>query len=409
MTEARSCAASGTSPEAAQLGRLVAVLAVTQTVGYGVLHYTLPVLLAPVAADLGVPVAAVAGGATVSVIASGLVAVPVGRWLDRHGGRALMTAGSLLGVLGIAAWSQVTEMWHLWAAFAVLGIALAASSYEAAFAVLVAVAPRARRDRAMLAVTVVAGFASSIFFPVTSVLTAHLGWRDALLLLAGLLALTAVPGHLLAVPARRAHRAGAKPWRLPPAVRDVGFWLLTGAFFAHSAAVAAMGMLLITHLAGAGWPVTVAAGTAGLLGVLSVTGRILLTGLSRRWGMATVTAAVFLVQAAGVALLPYAQHLAAVVACVVAFGVGFGVATIARPAILADRYGTAGYATSAAVMILPLTLARAGAPLAAAALGDPAFLGWTAAACLAAAALLVSTRWLPAMRAPHATPSERAR
>ncbi|MBL0886400.1 MFS transporter [Myceligenerans sp. I2] len=373
---------------------MVAVLAVTQTVGYGVLTYALPVLLVPMAADLGTTPAVVAGAVAVSVLASGLVAIPVGRWLDRRGGRALMTAGSVLGVVVVAAWSQVTQVWQLYVVLGLTGVALAASTYEAAFAVLISRTAPAHRDRALLAVTVVAGFASSVFLPLTGLLSENFGWRTALLCLAGLLALTAVPGHALAVPTGAGQPGRSLRRGLPPAVSEPGFWLATAAFVAHAAAVSAMGLLLVSHLTGAGWAVTTASATAGLLGMLSVTGRLLLTGLSRRWGMATVTAVVFAVQGLGAVLLPHAASLAGAVACVVAFGVGFGVATIARPAILADRYGTAGFATTAAVMVVPLTVARAGAPLGAAALGDPGFLPVVGVSCFVAAGLLGALRFV---------------
>jgi hypothetical protein len=109
--------------------------------------------------------------------------------------------------------------------------------------------------------------------------------------------------------------------------------------------------------------------------------------------MTTVTAIVFTIQAAGAAALPYvAGSLAWAAACITAFGLGFGVATIARPAILADRYGTHRYATIAATMTVPITLAKAGAPLAAVALGTGQFLHWAAGACLLAAGLLWTAR-----------------
>ncbi|HEY0001940.1 MAG TPA: MFS transporter, partial [Actinoplanes sp.] len=78
---------------------LVAALAITQTIGYGTLYYAFAIFLTPIAADLHTTTTAVTGAFTASVLASALLAVPVGRWLDRHGGRALMTAGSLLGAL----------------------------------------------------------------------------------------------------------------------------------------------------------------------------------------------------------------------------------------------------------------------------------------------------------------------
>jgi MFS family permease len=75
--------------------RIVAALAIMQTVGYGILYYAFAVFLNPVAADLHTSTTAVTGTFTASVLTSAVLAVPVGRWLDRHGGRALMTAGSL--------------------------------------------------------------------------------------------------------------------------------------------------------------------------------------------------------------------------------------------------------------------------------------------------------------------------
>jgi MFS family permease len=378
---------------------LIAVLAVTQTVGYGVLFYAFSVLLTPLAADLRTSSATVTGAATTSILVAAGAAIPAGRWLDRHGGRALMTTGSLLGVAAVITWSRVQTVAQLYAVFAVIGLAGAASLYEAAFPVLIATADPAQRNRALLVVTIVAGFASSIFFPLTGWLLAYHGWRTTLVYLAVLLAITAIPGHLLAVPTRGVHHAAirSRPGvRVREALADNRFWLLTIAFVAQAAATSAVGVLLVSFLRHAGQPATVAATVAGLLGVLSVTGRLATTGLARRHGMATVTAIVFAVQAVGAVTLAYvAESPAWAAVCITAFGLGFGVATIARPAILADRYGTHRYATIAATMTVPITLAKAGAPLAAAALGPGRFLPWTAAACLLAAVTLWAARGRP--------------
>jgi len=373
---------------------LVAAFAITQTVGYGVLFYAFPVLLGPIAADLHASTATVTGATTLSVLVGAAAAVPVGRWLDRHGGRVLMTVSSILGVGAVLAWTQVRTVTQLYLVLALIGLAGAGSLYDAAFAVLIATTRPQHRDRALLAVTIVAGFASSIFLPLTGWLLAHYGWRTALSLLAGLLAITAVPGHALAVPPRRTHHVNAPRRRglaAGDALRDRRFWWLTIAFVAQAGAVSAVAVLLVTYLRQAGHTTTVAATVSGLLGVLSVTGRVMTSRLARRYGMTTVTAAVFAVQAAGAAALPHVgPSLAAAAACVTAFGLGFGVATIARPAILADRYGTHRYATIAATMAVPMTLAKATAPLAAA-LSMTAFLHWVAAACLLAAILLLTT------------------
>ena len=379
-----------------QRRRLVTVFAVTQTVGYGVLYYAFSVLLTPMATDLHTSTAHLAGALTIAVLVAAMAAIPVGRWLDRRGGRALMTAGSVIGVAAVGAWSQVHTVGQLYAVFGLIGLASAMSLYEAAFSVLIATSEPGRRDTALLAVTIVAGFASSIFFPLTGWLATAVGWRGTLLILAALLAVTAIPAHLAGIPTAHAHRAraSARPGQSPAdALRDRGFWLLGGAFVLHAAAVSAVAVLLVTFLRQAGHAATIAATLAGLLGVLSVTGRLVTTALARRYGMATITAAVFAIQAAGAAALPHlGRSLAGAAACVTAFGLGFGVATIARPAIVAARYGTARYATIAAALTLPITLAKATAPLGAALLAPSQFMTVAAASCLAAAVLLAATR-----------------
>ncbi|MFC7483659.1 MFS transporter [Luedemannella flava] len=329
------------------------------------LYYAFAVLITPMAADLHTSTATVTGALTTSVLVSAVAAVPVGRWLDRHGGRTLMTFGAVLGVVAVLTWSLVDQVWQLYATFVIIGLASAASLYEAAFAVIIATTPAHARSRALLAVTVLAGFASSIFLPLTGVLLHHLGWRTTLVVLGALLA-TTIPAHAIVVPARTRPAARRDPHarRSWAVLRDGSWWLLAGGFVAQAAGVAAVGVLLIVYLRGIGHSPTAAATLAGMLGVLSVTGRLVTTHAARRLGMTTITAAVFALQAVSVLALPYlGRSTVGAAICVTGFGLGFGVATIARPAILADRYGTARYATIAATMTTPITATRALAPL----------------------------------------------
>jgi MFS family permease len=349
---------------------VVAGLAVTQTVGYGALYYSFAVFLTPVAADLHVSITAVTGALTTATLAGALAAVPVGTWLDRRGGRALMTAGSVAGTVLLGLLSTVDSLVELYLVWTGIGLVTAMVLYEAAFAVVVSWYPDARvRASAVLAVTVVAGFASSIFLPLTGALVDAYGWRTAALVLAAVHAALTVPLHGLVL--RRAAQPSAETAREPHAVRtalhDRVFWVLAVAFVAHNAATSAMTVHLVAYLVEAGHPVTFAASVAGLLGVLSVTGRLVTTGLQRRIRTTTVVAAVFAVQALSAACLPLigGTPVGAVVG-VVGFGFGFGVATIARPTLLAARYDTSRYATISGVLSVPLTIAKAGAPLAAA-------------------------------------------
>jgi len=115
---------------------IVAALAVTQTVGYGALYYSFAVFLVPVAHDLHVSTTAVTGALTLATLVGAALAVPVGRWLDRHGGRALMATGSVAGTVLLAAFGRVHSLAGLYAVWAGIGVASAMVLYEAAFAVV---------------------------------------------------------------------------------------------------------------------------------------------------------------------------------------------------------------------------------------------------------------------------------
>ncbi|MDI6104213.1 MFS transporter [Actinoplanes sp. NEAU-A12] len=355
---------------------LVATFAITQTIGYGTLYYTFAVLLHPIAADLNASPAAVTGALTVAILVQAAVSVPVGRRLDRHGGRALMTAGAALGAGMLVAWSQATAVWHLYPVFAGLGVAMAMALYEPATAVLVSWFDAARRPKAILGMIVVAGFASTVFMPLAGLLTDRHGWRTTLLMLAALYGAIAVPLHLLvvrrppepAVAARRVTAAHRRD-RRRAALRDRRFWWLAAAFVAHSAAMGTMTVHLVGFLTSRGHPATFAATIAGLLGILSVTGRLLLTAAGRRLRLHRIVAAIFALQAAAAFTLPaVASNRLGAILTVTAFGLGFGIASLATPQLLADRYGTTAYAGIAGVLAALVTLAKAAAPLAAAAL-----------------------------------------
>jgi MFS family permease len=292
-----------------QPGRaLVAALAVTQTVGYGVLYYAFAVVLAPLAADLRVSTTTITGALTLAVLVSAVCAIPVGRWLDDHGGRAMMIAGSILGAFAVAAWSQVQTVAQLYVVFAGIGIASAMVLYEATFALLVAVLDPRRRTKAILTVTIVAGFASSVFVPLTGILVEEHGWRTAVLILSGIQAAVTIPLHTLALRDARspqtASPATSRYDRGDNAVRaaasDKSFWLLTGAFVLQGAALAVMAVHVVAYLMSVGHTPTFAAAVAGLLGILSVAGRLAMAGLTRRRTVTAITATVFATQ--GIAL-----------------------------------------------------------------------------------------------------------
>ena len=398
---------------------IVAALAVTQTVGYGSLWYSFPVLLGPVSTDLGVSRTTVTGAFTGAVLASAALAVPVGRWLDRHGARGLMSVGSVLGTVLLVLLSRVDGVAALYAVWAGIGAVGAAVFYEAAFATAVAWSPPALRARTILSITVVAGFASTIFIPLTGRLVDAYGWRTAVLVLAVVHGAVTVPLHALVlrrpphVHAARGDvevRAAAEQARLAAvarSVRDVRFWLLGLGFTAQTVAFATMSVHLVGILVAAGHPPTVAATIAGTVGALQVLGRVVVTALSRRFSMAGVVASVFVVQAAAAAALSLtAASTIGAAAAVAVFGFGFGLGSIARPALLTDLFGATGYASLSGRLAVPITLMTAGSPLAAAwvqrSTGTwmPVLLTVSGFTLLAAGAIAVAPRVTPPAAAP---------
>src|SRR5262245_55432775 len=162
---------------------IVAAVSVTETITWGIVYYGFPVFLHSMETDLQASRVAVTGAFSLGLGVSALAAIPVGRWLDRHGPRLLMTLGSCLGALLLLLWSRVETQAGLYAIWALMGLAMATTLYEPAFAAVV-LWFTAQRDRALLTVTLVAGLASTIFMPIESWLLAHLGWRAAILVLA---------------------------------------------------------------------------------------------------------------------------------------------------------------------------------------------------------------------------------
>jgi MFS family permease len=399
---------------------MVWALAATETVAYGVLYYSFAVFLVPMREELGASTAQLSGALTLAMALTGLGAVVVGRWLDRYGARWVMTAGSLLGAASVVAWSQVQDLPQLYLAFVGVGLASAAVLYEPAYAVI---NTWFRRDRpkALLTLTVVAGFASTIFLPTSQLLIERVGWRPALLVLAGILAACAVPHALLlrrapadlgTVPDGRpepdapsladgpgvvppqdgdvsAHRGPGAAWRRP-AVR----WL-TLATALEMLANAAVAVFLVAYLLERGAPPGMAAVAAGGLGALSVAGRVVLTVLAARVGIGRVTAAMIAGQAVGVGLLFALPQPAATVAFVLLFGAGFGVIHIARPALLGSYVPAGVFASVSGQQALAGQFGRVVAPVTAGALitgfGYGTAFAAIAACTLAAAVLLVAS------------------
>jgi MFS family permease len=362
--------------------KITGALAVTETVSWGILFYAFSVFLVPMQDELGWSLAVLTGAYSLALLCSGLVAPLVGRWIDRRGPRALMTAGSILGVACVLAWSQVDSVAIYYAIWAGVGIAMAATLYDPAFTTLIRWFER-DRARAILLVTIAAGFASTIFLPLSSMLVERFEWRPALLILAGILAVCTIPLHALVLRNRpedlglRVDGASAEldlatrrtvtadGASLHAAVRQASFWLLTAAFVLQQFAMVSIALILIPYLTDRGDSPAFAATAAGLIGAAQVVARIVSTALGDRVSAVATTAIIFALQAAGVAVLVgWATH-AGIIAAVLLFGMSRGVVTLMRPQLIGDFYGRTHFGAINGTLAMALQGASALAPISA--------------------------------------------
>jgi MFS family permease len=355
--------------------------------------------------DLHASPAALSGAVSLAIAFAGILAPVSGAWLDHHGARGLMTVGSIVAMASVAGWSQVQSLPQLYLVFAGIGIASAAVLYDAAFAVVNTWFDERRND-ALLTITVVAGFASTIFLPTTQALIDGIGWRHALLVLAALCGLTAVPHWLFLrrhpadhgfapdgfapdgfAPDGSAHIAGASP---APEVEHEPGWLrltdpalkaalrlgsvrwLTISTVAVTTGVTVIIVFLVSYLRSRGYSPTQAAFGAGAIGVLSVTGRLVFTRAARRARMARIAAVMVAGQIAGLVMLEAVPRPWGLILFVLTFGAGFGVMTIARAALLSDYVPGQVYARVSGVQALVVDVGRIVAPV-----GAGALIGWT--------------------------------
>jgi MFS family permease len=391
---------------------LVITLGITETITWGIVYYAFAVFLPAMEAEFGWSRGEMSGAFALATLLSGLCAAPIGRWLDARGPRLLMTAGSVAATLLVLAWSQVRTLEQFYIVWALLGIAMATVLYEPAFAVVTAWFER-QRTRALTAVTLMAGFASTIFMPVESWLIELQGWRTALVILAAFLALTTIPPHALllrrrpedlglhpdgdaAAPTRGARARRAPTASVGAALRDPPFRWLAVAFSLSNVVAYGVHVHLLAYLQDLGYAAGFAATATGLVGATQVLGRILLGLVGDRVALRISAAVVLGVQPIALLVLMLVPGTFGVFVFIALFGAAKGALTLIRPAYVASLYGRARYASIAGALAGPVIVANALGPIMAGIAHDRlgsyepilwAFMGLSAAS--AGAALLV--------------------
>jgi len=367
-----------------QPSKTIGILAVTQIVSWGSLYYAFAILAPDIGRELGLAPAEVFGAFSWALLVAGLAATPVGVLLDRHGGRYVMAAGSLLCFLGLAWLGRCDGIVSYYLAWTLVGLAMAMTLYEAAFATInrkLAIGSR----RSISTLTLFGGFASTLFWPLTEQLHALLGWRDTYLWYGLAQLIVCLPLHLWLggdPPRARTGAGGARrSHTLGEALRHRAFWALALAFSANTFIFSAMAVHLIALLERLGQAPAAALLLAALIGPMQVAGRVGEMTLARDTAPHTVGKLSFAMLPAALLVLVLAggQGWAAALFCVL-YGLSNGILTILRGSLPQALFGRAHYGAIAGAMAGPSLLAKAAGPLVAAALlghdDDPALLVW---------------------------------
>ena len=317
---------------------------------------------------------------------AGFGAPPIARALARFDPRLVLTTGSVVGTFGMLAFAAAPNPIVLYLAWIVIGAAMAATLYEPAMAVLVALDP-ARRYRTLAVVTVAGGLASTVFAPLGGWLVDELGWRQALAVLGVGGGLFTTLLHTVVLPPAHAHPTATQVVHLPAPPVDKPLRQLRSAVLFEQAAMIASTAYLIALLVDLGADLSIAAAALGVMGLGKVAGRLLLLGPIGRRSLTTLAAISTAVQLLGLAL-PLAATLSVIVfPAMFVVGMASGATTVLRPLIVVDLVGAAPFAATNARIQRASTLARAAAPLllgvAATAFGWP--IAW--AGCVAAFAV----------------------
>lgn len=380
-------------------GGLVA-LCITQTTSWGVLFYSLPAALTPIAEDTGWSHTAITGALSLGLAVSAIAGILVGRILDRRGPRTVMTLGGIVGVIAVLliAWSP--SLWAFYGAWLVAGFAQAAIFYPPAFTVITRWYGT-RRVRPLLVLTLVAGFSSTIFAPLTAFLVQQLGWRASYLVLAGILAAVTVPLHAIFLNARWTDipdaRSGAEAATSRETVRAVArsprFLALQLAMMLATFTLFAVTINLIQLLLERGVAYATAALAFGLVGAGQAIGRLGYPRVERATTPAVRMAAILGAGALGlwaVAVIPGPAWALVVLAILI--GAARGAHTLLQATAVSDRWGTRNFGTLNGIFSAPMTAVTALAPVSGPVLAG--LLGGYPAMALAMAGLLTAAALL---------------
>ena len=372
---------SHSPPNAPHLGPFAVWLSWAQLITWGSVFYTFSLLMGPVERELGLTRAEVSLAFSLALLADGLMAYPVGRWIDQGHERKVMTWGSAWVGACLLAHSFVESLSGFYAIWVCLGLGMSATLYAPVFAVVTRRFPNDFR-RAIIIMTFLGGLASTVFFPLSSWLIQSLGWRHALWVLALMQWFICVPLHAWFLRGAQKNASASVSNHLPPSASHISdpsnqptkpairehlkrapFWLLAGFMWMTAVVSSALPAHMVSLLEEAHlspeWVIAIPAS----IGVIQVLGRFLLflfekhldVHAANKWIPCLVPLGLVCLVTGGLA--PWAALL-----FVTFYGLGNGLNTIVKGTAMAQYVSREHVGQLNGLLGLPLAMGRAVAP-----------------------------------------------
>jgi predicted MFS family arabinose efflux permease len=341
---------------------LILALGTTQTLAWASSYYLPAILADPIARDLGVSSNWIFAAFSASLVISALLGPRIGRQIDLVGGRQVLSLSNLTLAAGLALLGITSSIPMLIVAWLLLGIGMGLGLYDAAFAALGRIYGNAARG-AITGITLLAGFASTVGWPLTAWGLDSIGWRNTCFAWAAAHILIGLPINLLMLPAVKGAKAPVEKPIKPHIPIDRTMILLAFAFAAAWSVTGAMAAHLPRILEAAGATSRQAVTAGALIGPAQVIARIVEASFLSRYHPVVSTRLACLMHPIGAAILALAGGGAAGVFAIF-HGAGNGILTIARGTLPLAIFGPENYGYRLGIVGAPARMAQAAAPLA---------------------------------------------
>jgi hypothetical protein len=353
--------------------RLILALGCGQIVSWGILFYAFALLAPRILAETGWSRTLVFGGFSLALLVQGLASPAIGRHIDRHGGRGVLVLGPVIGALGLVGLALSTHPLAFLASLALMGLGMAGSLYDPAFASVARAYGQGAR-RLISTLTLLGGLASTAAWPLTRLMLERTDWRMTTLVMAGLLVLAASPLNALALSRRASSQPAGTPVGAPAAGDDasepvaadrrlffLGLFALVIA--AHGFITSALSVHLIAMLDSLGLSEGEAVLAGMLIGPAQVLARLIEMAFAARIpALALGLIATGLMPLAFLVVLTLGLGPAVAALFALVYGASNGLVTIARGVVPLALFGRRNIGRTLGLLAAPALAVKAAAP-----------------------------------------------